>query len=182
MIGRAPTLTRMFACALATAVAAPAAAQPTPPSPPVPQQTTATYEDWVVRCETRAGPSPVKTCEMVQFTRAQGQPGVLTQVAIGRPMRGQPIKLVIQVPIAVWLPTGVRLTAGAKDPGVAATFKRCMPTACFADTDIKDDVIRRFRSSNEPGRLLFKDANQKDVALPVSFKGFSAAYDALAKE
>ena len=29
---------------------------------------------------------------------------------------------------------------------------------------------------------MFKDANQRDVALPVSFKGFGIAYDALTKE
>jgi invasion protein IalB len=176
---------RRSACALLGALAsAPALAQPAPSAPaqPVPQQTTATYGDWVVRCETRSGPPPVRNCEMVQFTRAQGQTGVLTQVAIGKPVRGQPIKVVVQVPIAVWLPTGVRIATGPKDPGVAASFKRCIPTACFADIDVKDDVIRRFRASTEAGRIQFKDANQKDVALPISFKGFSAAYDALAKE
>ncbi|MBM3527731.1 MAG: invasion associated locus B family protein [Alphaproteobacteria bacterium] len=177
------TFARILVCALAAA-AAPALAQQQPPAPvqTAPQQTTATYEDWVVRCETRAGPPPAKNCEMVQFTRAQGQTGVLTQIAIGKPVRGQPIKIVVQVPIAVWLPTGVRLTTGARDPGVAASFKRCLPTACFADTDVKDDVIKRFRSSKDAGQLQFKDVNLKDVALPVSFKGFSAAYDALAKE
>jgi invasion protein IalB len=156
-----------------------AAAQPAQPAP---QQTTATYEDWVVRCETRTTPQPQKTCEMVQFTKVQGQSGVLTQVAIGRPVKGKPIKLVIQVPLSVWLPSGVRISSGGRDPGIAAAYKRCIPTSCFADVDIKDDAIKKFRAASEPGKLYFKDANQKDVALPVSFKGFSAAYDALSKE
>jgi invasion protein IalB len=119
---------------------------------------------------------------MVQFTKVQGQAGVLTQVAIGRPVKGQPLKLVIQVPIAVWLPTGVKLVLGSRDPGLAATYKRCLPAACFADIDIRDDTIRKFRSASEPGALQFKDGAQKDVSLPVSFKGFSAAYDALSRE
>ena len=150
--------------------------------PAAPQQTTATYDDWIVRCEAQPGPPPQKTCEMVQFTQVKGQPGVLTQIAIGRPVKGQPIKLVIQVPISVWLPTGVRLHSNGKDFGISATFKRCMPTACFAELDVKDDTIRKFRSTTEAGKLEFKDANQKDIALPVSFKGFGVAYDALSKE
>ena len=170
---------RIVACALLLGGAGSVAAQPAAPTP---QQTTATYDDWIVRCETLPGPPPQKTCEMVQFTQVKGQPGVLTQIAIGRPVKGQPIKLVIQVPISVWLPAGVKLVPGAKDAGVTATFKRCVPTACFADVGVRDDTIRKFRSTTEAGKLQFKDANQKDVALPVSFKGFGPAYDALLKE
>jgi invasion protein IalB len=88
----------------------------------------------------------------------------------------------VQVPINVWLPANVQLTTGDKDPGLPATYKRCVPAYCFADADIKDDVIRKLRSVTESGKLQFKDANQKDVALPVSFKGFGTAFDALAKE
>ena len=149
---------------------------------PAPQQTTATYEDWIVRCETKPGPPVAKTCEMVQFTQVKGQQGVLTQIAIGRPVKGQPIKLVIQVPISVWLPTGAKLVPDSRDVGVSATFKRCIPTACFADVDIKEDTIRKFKAATDSGKLQFQDANQKDVALPVSFKGFGTAYDALSKE
>ena len=32
------------------------------------------------------------------------------------------------------------------------------------------------------GKLLFKEASQRDATLPVSFKGFAAAFDAMAKE
>jgi invasion protein IalB len=161
-----------------------AAAQPAPTTPAAsaaPQQTTATFEDWIVRCETRPGPPAQKACEMVQFTQTKGQQGVLSEVAIGRPVKNQPLKMVIQVPIGIWLPTGIKLSAGAKD-SIAATFKRCIPASCFADADLKDDSIKRLRAVSESGKLEFKDGAQKDVSLPVSFKGFGAAYDALMKE
>jgi invasion protein IalB len=173
----------MLVLCLGTALAGqagPATAQPA--AAPSPQQTTASFDDWVVRCETRAGPPQRKICEMVQFTQTKGQQGVLSEVAIGRPVKNQPIKIVIQVPIGIWLPTGIKLVAGAGDPGVAATFKRCIPQSCFADAEIKDDTIRRLRAGGNGGKLEFKDGNQKDVSLPVSFKGFGAAYDALLKE
>ncbi|MBN8936471.1 MAG: invasion associated locus B family protein [Rhizobiales bacterium] len=173
----------MLVLCLGTALAgqaSPAAAQPA--SPPSPQQTTASFDDWIVRCETRAGPPQRKICEMVQFTQTKGQQGVLSEVAIGWPVKNQPIKMVIQVPIGIWLPTGIKLVAGAGDPGVVATFKRCIPQSCLADAEIKDDTIRRLRAGSTGGKLEFKDGNQKDVSLPVSFKGFGAAYDALLKE
>lgn len=162
-----------IACGLfAIALIGPAQAQ-------APQQTTATYDDWVVRC---TGAPPQKTCEIVQFTQVQGQAGVLTQIAIGNPKKGELLKLVIQVPIDAWLPTGVKLLTAEKDPALFATFKRCVPAACFADIELKDDAVKKFRAAAETGKLQFKDAAQKDISLPVSFKGFGAALDAMQKE
>lgn len=185
---------RLLACALLVGSAGHAAAQKkaappaTPPAAPAtgqeapPQQTSATYEDWIVRCETRPGPPVQKACEMVQFTQLKGQQGVLTQIAIGQPVKGQPIRVAMQVPISMWLPTGVKLVMNDKDEGTLAEFKWCVPTACFGIVEIKDDVLNKWRSASEPGKLLFKDGNQRDIALPVSFKGFATAYDALAKQ
>jgi invasion protein IalB len=164
----------VLVCALILGTGGDAAAQ-------TPQQTTATYEDWIVRCETQAGLPPRKSCEMVQYTQVQGQ-GVISQVAVGQPVKGQPIKLVIQVPNGIWLPTGVKLITGTQDSGLFATFKRCLPAGCFADVEVRDDAIKKFRAMSEPGQLQFKDGNLKDVSLPVSFKGFGTAFDALAKE
>ena len=38
------------------------------------------------------------------------------------------------------------------------------------------------RALTVQGRFEFKDAAQRNVAIPVSFKGFGQAYDALSKE
>ena len=163
------------------AAADPAASQTSTPDG-APQQTTATYEDWLLRCENKPGPPPQKVCEMVQFTQRQGQQGVLTQIIVAKPVKGQPVKLLIQVPTGSWLPTGLRLRANEKDTGVVGEFKWCIPTGCIAQLDAKEDVIRKFRTTAEPGQLQFKDTSQRDVSVPVSFKGFGAAYDALNKE
>lgn len=176
----------VLACASFVGLSWPAAAQQqkpaTSPFPAPPQQTSATYEDWIVRCEVRPGPPRQKACEMVQFTQLKGQNTVLTQIVIGHPPKGQPIPMVIQVPIGAWLPFGVKLSAGGKDDGVHGEFKICAPNACIARLEIKDDTVRKYRSATEQGMLQFKDSNQRDVALPVSFKGFNTAYEALLKE
>ncbi|HMK80308.1 MAG TPA: invasion associated locus B family protein [Xanthobacteraceae bacterium] len=144
-----------------------------------PQRTTATYEDWVLRCENQ---DSGKLCEIVQATQVQGNPNPVSQVAIGKPNKTEPLKIAFQVPVNVWLPTGIRLVVDDKDPGIAAAFKRCIGAACLADTDLKDDALKKLRAQHENGKLLFKDATQKDVALPVSFKGFVAAFDAMTKQ
>ncbi|HXF89862.1 MAG TPA: invasion associated locus B family protein [Xanthobacteraceae bacterium] len=144
-----------------------------------PQRTTASYDDWTVRCEAQGNP-PQKSCEIVQVVQMQGQP--LSQIAIGRAAKNEPLKIVFQVPLNVWLPGGVKLVYDPKEPPLAGIFKRCVPTACFSDLDLKDEVVRKFRTRTEQGRLEFKDAAQRDVAIPVSFKGFAQAFDAMARE
>jgi invasion protein IalB len=163
----------LLASALLLALSAAAAQQ-------APQRTTATYEDWTVQCELHAGSPPQKLCEMVQVGQAQGQ--TVSRIALGHAAKNEPFKIVIQLPINLWLPAGVRIQSDDKDPGLAATFKRCVPAGCFADIDIKDDTVKRFRALTESGKITFKNANQQDVVLPLSFKGFAQAFDALSKE
>jgi invasion protein IalB len=142
-----------------------------------PRLTTPTYDDWTVRCETvEAG----KTCEIEQTSQVQGQP--LSQIAIGRPSKGEAVRIVFQVPINVWLPTGVSLIWDDKDPGIGASFKRCVGGGCFADADLSDGAIKKLRARTEKSKLVFKDAAQREVTVPVSFKGFDTAFDAMAKE
>lgn len=158
------------------------AQQPASPAAPInPQRTTATYEDWTVRCETRGTP-PVKQCEMVQAVTAQGQASPVTQVAVGRAGPKDPVRMVFQLPVNVWVPAGVRFVFDTKAQPLAAAFKWCAPAGCFADLDLNNDLLKRIRALSTQGRFEFKDAAQRDVAIPVSFKGFGQAFDALLKE
>jgi invasion protein IalB len=147
-----------------------------------PQRTTASYGDWVLRCETLAGPPLQKTCDLDQFAQVQGQANPISRVAIPLPAKGQPVKLIVQLPVNVSLAVGVKIAADSKDPGVIAPFRRCVPSGCLAEIDLKDDLLKKFRASPDAGKLQFKDAAERDVAIPLSFKGFGQAYEALLKQ
>lgn len=171
----------LLAAIFCSAQAKAPAQTPPPANPAAPQRTTATYEDWTLRCEIQGSPAK-KTCEIAQSVNIQGQAQPLTQIALGRATKTDPHVVVMLVPINVWLPANARLVYDEKEPPVVAAYKRCTPAACFGDAELKDDVIRKMRARTEAGRLEFKDATQRDVAIPVSFKGFGQAIDALAKE
>lgn len=156
--------------------------QPSPPQGESPQRTTATYDDWVVQCETRAGPPPEKVCDMAQVTQVQGKNLPFSRVALAHPVKGQPIKLVVQFPVNASFGADVRIQTSDGNSGVAAPFARCLPTGCFADFEIKEDTLKKFRTTSSPGKLSFADATGHDVAVPLSFNGFGQAFDALAKE
>jgi invasion protein IalB len=145
------------------------------------QSTTATYEDWTVRCSTGAGSPPQKSCDMEQLSYGQSKEQPFSRLAILRRDNGKQVSLVVQVPVSVWLATGVRIEIGGKDADLSAPFARCGPAGCFAEFGLTDDAQKRFRTVTEPGRILYKNAAQQDMAIPLSFKGFGQAFDALAK-
>ena len=162
----------VFAEAILTLVSASGAFAQTP------QRTTATYDDWVVRCEMGG---VAKICEMTQSTQVKGQPEPITLIAIGRQAKNGPVKIVFKIPVNVWLPAGAKLTTDDNKDDVAAGFSRCTPAGCFAETDIKDSLVKKLRGLTTNGKLQFKDAGEHDVAVPVSFKGFGDAFDAMQK-
>jgi|SRR5579885_450243 len=146
------------------------------------QNTTATYGDWVVRCVVQSNNNQQqKLCEMDQTTEVQGKNAPLSREAIPRPEKGKPLKFIVQLPVNVWLPPGLRIQMNDKDPGIAASYTHCVPGGCFAEVELNDDTVRKFRLTTTPGRILFKNAAQRDVVIPLSFNGFGQALDALSR-
>jgi invasion protein IalB len=144
------------------------------------ERTSATYEDWVLECETQPGPPPKKVCDIAQVSQVQGRN--VSRVAVAHPEKGQPVKLTAQVPVNIQLAASVRIQVSDADPGVTAPFNTCVPAGCFAEFDLKDDAVKKFRATNGAGKLTYKSENGQAVTIPVSFKGFARALDALAKE
>jgi invasion protein IalB len=146
------------------------------------QDTSATYQDWVVQCQIQPGPPPQKLCDMVQGTQVKGKNLPFSRLFIERPVKGHPVKLVLQVPVNVSLSANVHLQSSDTDPGFTAPFDRCVPAGCFADFEFKDDTVQKFRAIEGIGKILFKDAGRHDITIPLSFKGFRQAFDALSRE
>jgi len=119
---------------------------------------------------------------MAQVTQVQGKNVPFSRVAVQHPVKGRSVRLVVQLPVNVSLPSNVRIQASDADPGLIAPFDRCVPAGCFADFDLKEDAIRKFRDANGAGRMTFKAADRREISVPVSFKGFGQAFDVLAKE
>lgn len=157
-----------------------AQATPAPGAVSQPDNTTASYGDWVMRCQQSVA---ARVCEIVQTLEQQGQRGPIALVAIGRPVKSEPIKLVIQVPpnLALGDKVSVRVVVAEKDEAVAV-FQRCLPGGCFAEASLSDDIFKRWRGFSEAGQMRYLDAGKREVTLPLSFRGFPAAAEALLRE
>lgn len=160
-----------------------------------PQATSATYGAWTLRCATPAsqpatkdtktpatpaGPQPgVKQCEIGQAIQVQGQQAPIVQIAIGRADKDDSLRLVIQVPVGAWLPAGVTLQFADKSEPVSLTYKRCLPGACLSDIDLSPNLRDAMKTGQKDAKVTFQLVAGKDVTVPMSFKGFDAAFAAM---
>lgn len=140
-----------------------------------PTRTSATYDDWVVRCERAEGSSMPRVCEVAQTLQiGNPQQNLTAQVVFGKLTRDAPLRLVLQLPVGVWLPTGATLTVGDGGKPIPVDFKFCI-RACIADADLTPQQAAALVSAKGGGSLVFKDRNQTQVSLPISLKGLAPA-------
>lgn len=146
-------------------------------TPSQPQGTTATYQDWLMRCVTSA--ENARTCEIVQNLQVEGR-GLVATVALGKINPKDNVRMVVQVPAGVWLPSGVTLKIDEKANPLHLEYKRCLQ-GCFAEIEVDAPTLQALKSATQAGSFTFEDGNRRPVTLPLSFNGFSAALDASLK-
>ena len=169
---------------LAVALAAFAAAAQTAPKPDAdPDSTTANYGDWTMRCRRLGeGAARRRICEVAQSIQTPGAQGPLAQIAIGRVAPNDPLRVTVVLPPDVSFPSTPRVAIDDKDPQpVDLIWRACQPGGCFADIEIKDEVLRHWRLLVGRGVITFLDHAGRSVLVPMSFRGLDAALDALAK-
>eukprot|EP01037_Dinobryon_pediforme_P014073 gene14073-14191_t len=157
--------------------------KPVPMAVPVsgePTTTTASFGDWLMRCQRMPeGANPAKICEVAETIQVQGQPAPIAQIAIGRVTMDKPLNITVVLPSNTIFPSVVHV--GTKDKDRELAWTRCLQGGCFAEASLSEDVLKAWRGAAEAGKLTFKDASGRDIAFPVSFKGLAQALDALAK-
>lgn len=164
-----------------TALAVPPAP---PPAAPLPDRTTASFGDWILRCDRRVDVTPAqRLCELAQTIQRAGDAGPQAQIALGRLAPADPIRFTALLPINIALQNGPKVTVEGTDrQSFDLTWVRCIASGCFANAAMGDDVLRKLRAQKEPGRLEYKDGAGRDVVLPISFGGFSQAFEAFVRE
>jgi invasion protein IalB len=187
---------QMIALSLAMAVGASAvaaqpardaakdAAKPAAPAPvsSVPERTTASFGDWLLRCEA-AGTPPKRLCEVALVLTAQGQTAPIAQVALAKAAGADGTPLTVVLPHNVSLTSKPRIVfAKAGDVALELTWQRCTPGACFASLNLPADVMKKLGAQTEPAKIVYKTAAEQEIALPMSVRGLPQSLEALAKE
>jgi invasion protein IalB len=157
-----------------------------PPVSANPGATTASYGDWILRCQrVGEGDKAQKICEIVQSILAapEGKPKqTVSQLAFGRIKSTDPWRVTAHVPVNILFPSVVKFAADEKVKPMELPWRRCIPSGCFADAPMSDAQFWALGKQTEKGFLEFTDAINRPVKFPVSFRGFAQAVEALAKE
>ena len=155
-----------------------------------PERTTAQFGDWAVQCAVLpqgTANASRRICEMAQLVQDQQRQQPVAVVAIGRTAKEQPMRIAVRVPVNVIVSAPAQLVLDGT-PGEPATlgFTRCTlsPVGCFAERELRDDLLRRLRgrAPEQGGRIVWRDGGGGEASIPVSFRGFAAAYEALLRE
>lgn len=163
--------------------ASPPAATALPPVQSEPGVTTASYGDWLLRCQRLDAGNASRLCEVAQTMQVQGQTAPVAQFAVGRLPGQNGLRATAVLPANVSFPSSVRVTeAKNTGQGLDLAWRRCIPGGCFADAIVSETMLKSWRAAAEPGRISFKDADGREIVVPLSFHGFAQALDALAKE
>lgn len=163
------------------------AAAPRPAtSEPESQQYSATYGNWIVRCQTSTVEQKrTRVCEIVQTFVLSGQTAPFAQIAIGRPTPTDRMAVTVVVPVNVALGAGNNIKIGVDDKDaqpVEVPWARCTPVGCFALLTPADDLLKRWRGLDQVGRIVFKNSLNQEVVLPLSFRSLAQAIDGYEKE
>lgn len=150
--------------------------------PSSPERTAASFGDWILRCEAPGTAQGRRICEVAQVMSAQGQNTPIAQVAIGRSVPMDSNRLTVVLPANVTIPAKPQIAIAKGGTPIDLVWQSCVPGGCLASATVSDEAVQLFGAQGEPGRIVFKDAAGRDVALQLSFRGLAQALAALAKE
>jgi invasion protein IalB len=162
--------------------AAPKTDKTTPPAVSGdPTATTASFGDWTLRCAKVSADVTEKLCEVVQTFTAQGQTAPLAQIALGRTVPNEPLKVTVVLPNNVTLTLLPRVLADSdvETNGMQLPWQRCLPGGCFASAPVREDEMTKWLTAIKPGAILFADGTGRKLKLPISFRGLEQALDTL---
>lgn len=127
--------------------------------------------DWAVRCA-----SDGTQCEAWQRLMVKGTVQRMAEIAIGFPDGpGQPARGVMVLPLGIMLPAGVKLSIDNAAP-YGAQVRYCTHDGCMAFLTLDDVVLTELRKGRA-ATLAFQSFAGKDVTLPISLNGITAALD-----
>ena len=148
-----------------------------PPAPAAqPEQTTATYGEWTVRC---AGHEGLPPCDLLQVAVAQDDGRQVLRLSLAHLGDGD------RIGVQAWVPLGVRVSGGVLVQVDGETvelegfgFTRCEPGGCFIEGVVDEGSLSAFKRGKE-GVLVVLDGGGSPRVTRLGFVGFTAGLEAM---
>ncbi len=132
--------------------------------------------DWMLRCDPPANGQP-KQCEMAQVLSDKEGKRDLLLIRLGYPPAENEALALVVVPLDLLLPPGLGLKVDGRDPTIVP-IRHCDTNGCLAPWRPSADDVNAMKGGREL-MVLLRNREGKQLGLPVSLKGFSAAHERL---
>jgi invasion protein IalB len=142
-----------------------AAAEPAAPPPPAP---------WGARCASAAR-TTAPDCVIEQRVVLSNSGQLLAAVTIRLPPDSSTPVMMIQTPFGLNLPAGLKLAIDEK-PFDTLPLQTCDGGGCYAGNVVSPELLSALKQGTTLS-ITFQDQAQRDIAVPVSLNGFTAAYE-----
>lgn len=133
-----------------------------------------TFQDWTVQCET-PGDAP-RVCEMLQQVDHPESSGSVLLFSMRYDAEDRLVGVLV-APFGLRLSEGVQIRSGDTVLGRYG-FETCLSTGCVIIAPFDGDAVATMRAALD-GQVRAVTRGGEDFAIPVSFRGFSAALDRL---
>ncbi|MGF1608818.1 MAG: invasion associated locus B family protein [Kiloniellales bacterium] len=135
------------------------------------------FQDWRVRCADDAHNLAAGGCFIFQSVVNNETQQPVMQLVVGRLAEDNQPAAVITLPLGIRVAPGVLMQIDQNE-AVRLPFERCLPDGCKVQFRIDENQMAAFKSG-VGGKLAFQDAQGRNITLPFSLKGFTAAFASL---
>lgn len=136
-----------------------------------------TFDDWTLSCGTPQG-AEEQICQIGQIVKnKESQKPVLAAVVVKVPGTRDAV-MRFTVPLGVILPPGIRLNVDDSEEIGRAPYLVCTPQGCTGIWKLEDQAVAAFKKGLHL-KVVVMDGEQRPIAVAVSLRGFTAAYNAL---
>ncbi|MEX2035766.1 MAG: invasion associated locus B family protein [Xanthobacteraceae bacterium] len=136
------------------------------------QEAPQVYEHWSIVCN--ANQAGQRECLMYQDIIADGTDQSIMRVTVVKTPQSA---LIVTTPLGVILPQGLILAIDQQEAS-RMQYQICIEPGCRAQIDLAPELVQRLKSG-VGATVTIVGPNNQPIAVPVSLKGFTAAYDAL---
>ena len=133
--------------------------------------------DWTKGCIAASGDrsNAAEQCFIFQRLFPPGSEQAAATVAVGRPGPGKPLLASVTVPLGINLPAGVTVWVEGNERAVRRPpLLFCVKAGCEANMRMDEVMLTAFKQ-HLTGVLSFTMVDGRQVALPISLRGFTHA-------
>ncbi|NKB75881.1 MAG: hypothetical protein GKR96_02275 [Gammaproteobacteria bacterium] len=134
------------------------------------------FTDWTVQCTVTDGTQKTICVLFYRVLLDNGYPLLVFQVTKSPEVDDRFIG-VFDVPLGVYLPTGVTMTIDNAE-SIQLSFERCDQNGCYAGTSLSEEIVQSLKKGQQAKVTFIDIANQK-ITATVSLDGFTAGLRAL---